>query len=82
MTTRRWDHRAGLPRRADVGQGRPVLRDGTKLDPEDLDHFAEWGAAYWRRGDKAKAGELFAKVLTGDPETVRLYYKIGKGIGK
>lgn len=54
----------------------------TKRDPGDLDHLAEWGVSYWKRGDKAKAAELFAKVLTEDPETVRLYYKIGKGIGK
>ncbi len=52
----------------------------TAMDPGDLDHVAEWGVSYWLRGDKAKAGELFAKVLSAEPESERLHYKIGKGI--
>ena len=59
-----------------------VYAKATKLDAEDLDHVAEWGVAYWRRGDKAKAGELFARVLSAEPDTVRIYYKIGRGISR
>ena len=54
----------------------------TKLDPADLDHVAEWGVAYWRRGDKARAVEMFSRVLTAEPDTLRIYYKIGKGISR
>ena len=54
----------------------------TKLDPKDLDHVAEWGVSFWRRGDKAKAAEMFSRVLTAEPDSLRIYYKIGKGIGK
>lgn len=42
--------------------------------------MAEWGVAYWNRGDKAKAGELLAKALTLEPDSRRILYKIGRGI--
>ena len=52
----------------------------TALDPGDLEHVIQWGVSYWNRGDKAKAGELFAKVLNAEPESERLRYILGRGI--
>lgn len=53
-----------------------------ELDPKDLDHQAEWGVSYWDRGDRKRAAEIFTKVLAAEPETARLYYKIGQGISR
>ncbi len=53
-----------------------------ELDPGDPDHLVEWGVGYYRRGDKAKAAELFLKALKAEPGTERLYYKIGQGIAR
>jgi len=58
------------------------FKKATELDPKDLDHQVEWGVSYWLRGDHKKAAEIFTKVLGAEPETERLYYKIGQGIGR
>jgi tetratricopeptide (TPR) repeat protein len=52
----------------------------TQVDPRDVDHRALWGVAYWNRGERERAIELFVAALASEGRNARIHYRIGTGI--